>query len=144
MLVGALHFAWKLGLFEVVDAPARTLARAAAIVAVLVFEANGASAIVQRVLARVSPPGSAADGDEDEGPAGAGRLIGILERWLILGLVWVDQWGAVGLVLTAKSIARFKRMDEQAFAETYLIGTMTSVLVAMAGGAVLKVLLAGI
>lgn len=55
--------------------------------------------------------------------------------------MWAGQWGAVGLGLTAKSIARFKKMDEQAFAEVYLVGTMTSVLVAMLSGALLRLVL---
>ena len=43
----------------------------------------------------------------------------------------------MGLVLAAKSVARFKRMDDQAFAEVYLVGTMTSVLVAIVCGVLL-------
>lgn len=62
---------------------------------------------------------------------------------MILGLVWAGQWSAVGLVLTAKSVARFKKMDDKAFAETYLIGTMTSVIVAMISGAMLRAFLGG-
>jgi hypothetical protein len=109
------------------------LARGALVLAVVVFNAAGGSAIVVASLADL--------GIEDlnsEGPPGAGRRIGVLERWIILGLVWLGQWGTVGLVLTAKSVARFKKMDEQAFAEIYLIGTMTSVIVAMVSGAVLR------
>ena len=108
----------------------------ATLLAVVVFNGNGGSAIVGQTLSTLE-----AETPEDEGPKGAGRKIGILERWMILGLVWAGQWGAVGLVLTAKSIARFKKMDQQAFAEVYLVGTMTSVLVAMVSGALLRLML---
>jgi len=119
------------------------VARFAVVVAVVVFNGNGGSAIVAATLAGLEPPApEAADAgrEDDDGPKGAGRLIGMLERWMILGLVWGGQWGAVGLVLTAKSVARFKRMDEQAFAEVYLVGTMTSVIVAMLSGTLLRAL----
>ncbi len=110
-----------------------TLGRVAAVVAVVLFNARGGSAIVGATLARLEPPLP-----PDEGPRGAGATIGVLERWMVLALVWANQWAGVGLVLTAKSVARFKRMDEQAFAEVYLIGTMASVLVAMVTGAMLR------
>ena len=40
----------------------------------------------------------------------------------------------LGLVLAAKSIARFKELERQAFADYYLIGTLASLLVAVASG----------
>ncbi|MCP3920034.1 MAG: DUF3307 domain-containing protein [bacterium] len=134
--VAVLVLAWKLWPeFRETEALPR-VGWAATVLAVFVFNGNGGSAIVAGALATLHQP----DG-EDEGPKGAGRRIGFLERWMIVGLVWAGQWAAVGLVLTAKSIARFKRMDEQAFAEVYLVGTMTSVLVAMVSGAALQLLL---
>lgn len=63
-----------------------------------------------------------------------GRFIGILERLLIAGLAVGGQFGAIGFVLAAKSIARFKEMDKRAFAEYYLIGTLLSVLIALIVG----------
>ena len=59
----------------------------------------------------------------------------------MLGLVYAGEWGAVGLVLTAKSVARFKKLDDQDFAELYLVGTMTSVLIAMVSGLGLRAVL---
>lgn len=59
----------------------------------------------------------------------AGRLIGTLERTIILILIFLDQYSAIGLVLTAKSIARYEKITkESAFAEYYLIGTLLSTL----------------
>ena len=124
---------------------ARFYGQAAVILAVLLFNSRLAAEIVSRTLAQIDDVSEQKPEDRTattDGPDGAGRLIGILERWIVVGLVSGNQWGAVGLVLTAKSIARFKKMDEQAFAEIYLVGTMTSVLIAMASGGLLRLLLA--
>jgi len=48
---------------------------------------------------------------------------------------------ALKIGLEHRSIARFKRLDDQRFAEIYLVGTMTSILVAMAGGMALGALI---
>ena len=60
--------------------------------------------------------------------------IGILERTAIVALIPLNQWAAVGLLLTAKSIARHKYINEKSYAEYYLIGTLLSFLVALGGG----------
>lgn len=39
---------------------------------------------------------------------------------------------AVGLVFTAKSIVRYKEFDRKEFAEYYLVGTLYSILIALA------------
>ncbi len=57
----------------------------------------------------------------------AGRLIGTLERIIMLILISRGQYSAAGLVLTAKSIARYDRISkDQDFAEYYLLGTLMS------------------
>lgn len=60
-----------------------------------------------------------------------GSWIGILEREIILLLGLLGQYGAIGFVLTAKSLARYKQLEEQAFAEKYLVGTLLSALIAI-------------
>ncbi len=71
----------------------------------------------------------------------AGRVIGILERWTLLTLVLLSQYGALGLVLTAKSVARFKEMEKSSeFAEYYLLGTLYSTLSALVVGVALAAL----
>ena len=74
--------------------------------------------------------------------AGYGQRIGVLERMILLTLVLRGEWAGIGFVLTAKSVARFKRLEtDQGFAERYLVGTLTSVLVAGATGLALLELL---
>jgi hypothetical protein len=84
---------------------------------------------------------SAEGAGHDAGHKGAGRLIGILERTLMLPMILYGQWGAIGLLLAAKSIARFEELKVRKFAEYYLVGTLMSLLVALAVGAVLTEIL---
>ncbi|MBS1767147.1 MAG: hypothetical protein JST05_07080 [Acidobacteria bacterium] len=59
-----------------------------------------------------------------------GRIIGMLERTLVFALVLGGQYGALGFVMAAKALARFKNLDEQDFAEYFLVGTLLSVTIA--------------
>jgi hypothetical protein len=60
---------------------------------------------------------------------GAGAMIGNLERVLIAILMFYNQFGAIGLVFTAKSVARFDKISKDpAFAEYYLIGSLYSII----------------
>lgn len=67
---------------------------------------------------------------ENEGTK-IGSWIGILEREIILMLGLMEQFGAIGFVLTAKSLARFKQLENRSFAEKYLVGTLLSALIAI-------------
>ena len=71
----------------------------------------------------------------------AGNIIGKLERMIIAILLLNNQFGAMGFVLTAKSIARFKQMEDKNFAEKYLIGTLTSLFIVLLSVLILKGLL---
>jgi len=57
----------------------------------------------------------------------AGRLIGVIERWLVLTFILIGQFNAVGFLIAAKSILRFKD-SEKIFGKTeyVLIGTLLS------------------
>lgn len=93
------------------------------------------AALVEAVL------GSLGMAERGETLLGSGRVIGILERLIVLTLVLVGEWGAIGLTLAAKSLARFKDLDHRPASEYYLIGTLTSVLVAVLCGLGIRVLL---
>jgi hypothetical protein len=63
---------------------------------------------------------------------GAGSWIGILERTIAVLSISQGQFSALGFVMAAKSLARFKLLSEdQSFAEYYLIGTLYSILFAL-------------
>ena len=55
----------------------------------------------------------------------AGRLIGVLERLLVLLFIWIGEFEAVGFLIAAKSILRYKDTDLLK-TEYVLIGTMLS------------------
>lgn len=61
----------------------------------------------------------------------AGSIIGKLERLVILTLGFMGLYTAIALVFTAKSIARYKQLEEKEFAERYLIGTLLSFFIAI-------------
>lgn len=60
-----------------------------------------------------------------------GSLIGKLERILVLIFGMMGLYSSIALVLTAKSIARFKQLEDKEFAEKYLVGTLISILIAI-------------
>ena len=63
---------------------------------------------------------------------GAGAMIGFLERLVIGACLLYGQFASIGLVFTAKSIARYNKISESpAFAEYYLIGSLVSILSAL-------------
>jgi len=64
--------------------------------------------------------------DKGENAKGAGKIIGVFERAIIVPLIFVGAYEAVGLVLAAKSIARFEQLKDRKFAEYYLVGTLAS------------------
>jgi hypothetical protein len=68
----------------------------------------------------------------------AGLYIGWLERFLALTAVFLQSPGTVGLIFTAKSIARYPELKSQGrFVEYFLIGTLLSIGIAIVGGIIL-------
>jgi hypothetical protein len=73
----------------------------------------------------------------------AGLYIGWLERFLVVTALLVQSPATVGLILTAKSIARYPEFKSERFAEYFLIGTLLSISMALLGGVVLAKLIFG-
>ncbi len=68
--------------------------------------------------------------NENKSNKNAGAFIGLLERVVILLLLSINQYSAIGLVLTAKSIARYDKISkDKEFAEYYLLGTLLSTVI---------------
>lgn len=55
-----------------------------------------------------------------------GKLIGQFERIIILTFVLLQQYEAIGFLITGKSIIRFAQRDENLRSEYVLVGTMMS------------------
>ena len=58
----------------------------------------------------------------------AGRMIGILERILIFVGLTASSWEILAGVVALKTVARYKKLDEQNRAEYFLIGSLASIL----------------
>lgn len=110
------------------------ITRGAVVIGVLAFNHHGANAVVRGLL-----PDPYRVGEDDE--VRTGRVIGTLERYIVLLLAVFGQWGAIALVLAAKSIARFEELKQRRFAEYYLVGTLSSMLIAVVSGLLVGVLI---
>lgn len=83
-----------------------------------------ANIAIQKLLMAYKPENKDIDVKTDNN---AGRFIGTIERIIMLIFLAIGQYSAIGLVLTAKSIARYDRISkEKDFAEYYLLGTLIS------------------
>lgn len=68
--------------------------------------------------------------EEKLGVPNTGALIGELERVIMFLMLTQSQYAAIGFILTAKSIARYKKIvDDVNFSEYYLLGTFLSTLI---------------
>jgi hypothetical protein len=101
---------------------------------------------VNQAAAGMLPPEANSDAPEQAGavdlrpvsvPA-VGRWIGIMERAMIMMLVAVGAWPAVGFIVAAKSMARFKQLDEKEFADYYIAGTLMSSIIGVTFGLLLR------
>ena len=99
----------------------------------IIFEP--ASVLIRKLFISISPKTYPKAYSEE---LKAGNIIGKLERTIIAILLLNNQFGLIGFVLTAKSIARFKQMEDKNFAEKYLIGTLTSFLIVLVTVLILK------
>ena len=67
----------------------------------------------------------------------AGMYIGWLERFIVLTALLLQSPATVGLILTAKSIARYPEFKSVRFAEYFLVGTLLSISLGIVGGLIL-------
>ena len=74
--------------------------------------------------------------------ARVGATIGVLERILIVVFVLTGSEAAIGFVVAAKTLARFRLLDDRDFAEYYLLGTLSSVAVAIVTALIARAALA--
>lgn len=81
---------------------------------------------------------------DDESLEKAGRIIGMIERTLILSFILLDKWQAIGFLLAAKSIFRFGQLNtakDRRLTEYVLIGTLVSFFVAIITGIIIMSML---
>jgi hypothetical protein len=97
------------------------------LLALLTYGGNAACKWVLRWSATTTPPESG-----EKITLRAGRVIGILERVLIfVGLV-ASSWEILAGVVALKTVARYSDLDKQDKAEYFLVGSLASILWAVA------------
>lgn len=77
------------------------------------------------------------DNNSDSSLENAGKYIGILERLFVFGFIVLNQWQAIGLLITAKSVFRFgdlSKARDRKLTEYILIGTLLSFGIAICVG----------
>jgi hypothetical protein len=114
------------GISFAIDIPVNALLVSCA----FIFCAKPANILIKNIFIAFSiKTPAAADSTEykettdDESLPNAGKLIGIMERFLVLALVLIGQFSAVGLIIAAKSILRFRSTVRN---EYILVGTLLS------------------
>ena len=70
-----------------------------------------------------------------------GAAIGVLERAIALTLILHGEYAAVGIIFAGKALVRFKSLEDPETAEYFLIGTMSSLLLATLGGVGVRLVL---
>lgn len=70
----------------------------------------------------------------DEMEINRGRLIGILERLVLTLVVAAGSYEALGFLVAAKGLIRSEDLQKREFAEYFLVGSLSSVLVALFAG----------
>lgn len=94
--------------------------------------------LIAQITARWQQELAAAEGRELAGLQNAGMWIGRLERFLILTLILLNQYSAIGFLIAAKSVFRFSGhldgIQERKEVEYILIGTLLSFALAIALG----------
>ena len=122
--------------------------RVAALAALALFNVSSANRVVRYTLVAVGARPPRLDPATDASPAPAserlrgGRLLGPMERLLILGFGAAGTLEAAGLIIAAKGLLRFPELQAAArsdgragvdeVTEYFLIGSFASILVALA------------
>ena len=129
--VGFIFFA--AGAVGAISLPVEPIVRPLAYVFGYVFSVFAGDAFVCLVLTRLT---WTTDKEAiSESVAGGGRLIGIFEALLVTTFVIAHQYTAIGVILAAKSLARFEWLkDHEGRAEYFLVGTLANLTWSALGG----------
>ena len=94
-------------------------------VCILLLVAHPANITFKKIFSKFKPT----EKTTEEKQINSGAMIGTMERIISVFLISFNQYAAIGLILTAKSIARYNKIAEnKEFAEYYLLGTIFSIL----------------
>ena len=117
----SFNYYYVCGVSFLYDVPVKLLA----IIASFIICAKPANIFIKNIFISlaISIPKPENKEDENNDLPNAGKLIGLMERFLVLALILVGQYSAVGLIIAAKSILRFRDNKKN---EYVLVGTLLS------------------
>jgi hypothetical protein len=130
----------------------RQAAAAYVVMAIVVFVIRGGANIVRGVLDKGGNIAELNESGEGSAHIGVkksrqtpkynrGRIIGMIERLMLMTFVAMQAYDALAFLLTAKGLFRARELDDAAFAEYFLVGTLTSSMVAIAAGLAIQFVL---
>lgn len=102
------------------------------VIAGLIFVFRAGTSIVRGVLERIG----AQPTDREE--LNRGRSIGNLERLLMVTVVAIGQYEALGFIIAAKGLIRAREFEDRRFAEYFIAGSLSSGAVALSVGIALR------
>lgn len=109
-----------------------------------IFLLTPSSVIIKIFLSKWAPATEIkTDKIETQSLQHAGKMIGYLERILILIFILEGQWAAIGFLVTAKSVFRFSDLkigQDRKLTEYILIGTLLSFGIAIIVGIIVRML----
>jgi hypothetical protein len=127
------------------------------IAAIVIFNIRGATYIVRGILNKcgalpalnvpketsvVPSPGLVvSEKSVDTVEFNRGRWIGNLERLLLLAIVAAGSYAALAFLMAAKGLIRSRDLENRDWAEYFLLGTLASIVVSLAGGLLIRMML---
>lgn len=127
------------------------------IAAIVIFNIRGATYVVRGILNKCGalpaldvPQDSSvvprpnlvvAEKSVDTMEFNRGRWIGNLERLLLLAIVAEGSYAALAFLMAAKSLVRSRDLENRDWAEYFLLGTLASIAVSLAGGLLIRLAL---
>jgi len=138
---GQLESPWA---STILNLPIGQSAGLALVAAGALFLLRGAAEVVRGILEKAESLPAQLEGLRSDATGeqefNRGRLIGYLERLLIMAIVMASQFGALGVLIAAKGLIRSRELERHEFAEYFLIGTLASITIAFFVGLGLRAL----
>lgn len=130
-IVFIFFFVWLYSLNQEIVFPFQIDLRTAAVITAYILCLKPSNILIKYILNSFNI--SITDKQNNDGLPNAGKLIGITERILALSLVLYGQFAAIGFIIAAKSILRFKE-NKPELTEYVLVGTLLSFSIAIISG----------
>lgn len=141
--IWAIHFEISLKLCKAVELPFLNY-KISLIILAYVFVMYPVGYMIKYLTTKISPTKTNNEIKENSNSSeilDGGKLIGQFERLIILTFVLLNQYEAIGFLITGKSIIRFAQKDEGLRSEYVLVGTMMSYAIAIITGVIINSLL---